>query len=74
MSFTRQKPCPNALALTAEADARLGETGRKSSVTADLRSGGVQDTLIACCDGLNGFENTSQGQRTSCGSRIGYYE
>jgi hypothetical protein len=74
MSFARQKPCSNALAHTAEADARVGDTGRKSSITASLRSGGVQDILSACCDGLNGFENASLGQRTSCGSRIGYYE
>ena len=28
-----------------------------ASVTADLRNRGVQDILIACCDGLNGFED-----------------
>ena len=46
------------LAKTPLEGATAGESGRFwASVTADLRNRGVQDILIACCDGLTGFED-----------------
>jgi putative transposase len=46
------------LAKTPLGAATAGEGARFwASVTADLRNRGVQDILIACCDGLNGFED-----------------
>ena len=46
------------LAKTAAGTATAGEGARFwASVTADLRNRGVNDILIACCDGLAGFED-----------------
>jgi putative transposase len=46
------------LAKTPPDAATAGESGRFwASVTADLRNRGVRDILIACCDGLAGFED-----------------
>ncbi len=46
------------LAKTPLETATAGEGARFwASVTADLRNRGVQDILIACCDGLTGFED-----------------
>src|SRR6202167_1663265 len=46
------------LARTPLETAGAGEAARFwPSVTADLRSRGVRDSLIACCDGLAGFED-----------------
>jgi transposase-like protein len=46
------------LAKTALEDAPAGEGARFwASVMADLRNRGVSDILIACCDGLAGFED-----------------
>jgi transposase-like protein len=46
------------LAKTPLETATAGEGARFwSSVMADLRNRGVQDILIACCDGLTGFED-----------------
>jgi putative transposase len=46
------------LAKTPPEAATAGESGRFwASVTADLRNRGVRDILIACCDGLAGFED-----------------
>jgi putative transposase len=46
------------LAKTPLDAANAGEGARFwASVTADLRNRGVQNILIACCDGLNGFED-----------------
>lgn len=46
------------LAKTALATATAGEGARFwASVMADLRNRGVTDILIACCDGLAGFED-----------------
>jgi len=46
------------LAKTPLESATAGESARFwASVTADLRNRGVRDILIACCDGLAGFED-----------------
>ncbi len=46
------------LAKTPPEAATAGESSRFwASVTADLRNRGVRDILIACCDGLAGFED-----------------
>ena len=46
------------LAKTPPEAATAGEGARFwASVTADLRNRGVRDILIACCDGLTGFED-----------------
>src|SRR5579859_2441887 len=46
------------LAKTPLEAATAGESARFwASVTADLRNRGVRDILIACCDGLAGFED-----------------
>ncbi len=46
------------LARTPPETATAGESSRFwASVTADLRNRGVRDILIACCDGLPGFED-----------------
>jgi putative transposase len=46
------------LAKTPPESATAGESGRFwASVTTDLRNRGVRDILIACCDGLAGFED-----------------
>jgi transposase-like protein len=46
------------LARTPPGTATAGEGARFwGSVTADLRNRGVRDILIACCDGLSGFED-----------------
>jgi transposase-like protein len=46
------------LAKTATESATAGEgAGFWRQVTADLRNRGVGDILIACCDGLSGFED-----------------
>ena len=46
------------LARTPLETATAGESGRLwASVTAELRNRGVRDILIACCDGLAGFED-----------------
>jgi transposase-like protein len=46
------------LAKTPPEAATAGESSRFwASVTADLRNRGVRDILIACCDGLGGFED-----------------
>jgi putative transposase len=46
------------LAKTPPEAATAGESSRFwASVTADLRNRGVRDILIACCDGLTGFED-----------------
>src|SRR5579863_9025463 len=46
------------LAKTPLENATAGESARFwASVTADLRNRGVRDILIACCDGLPGFED-----------------
>ena len=46
------------LARTPPESATAGESGRFwASVTTDLRNRGVRDILIACCDGLAGFED-----------------
>lgn len=46
------------LAKTPPESATAGESSRFwASVTADLRNRGVRDILIACCDGLAGFED-----------------
>jgi putative transposase len=46
------------LAKTPPESATAGESGRFwASVTAGLRNRGVRDILIACCDGLAGFED-----------------
>jgi putative transposase len=43
---------------TTEGSPAAGEgAGFWRSVTTDLRNRGVQDILIACCDGLSGFED-----------------
>ena len=55
------------LAKTAPEAATAGEGARFwSSVMTDLRNRGVRDILIACCDGLGGFEDaiTSAFPRT----------
>jgi putative transposase len=50
------------LAKTPLESATAGESGRFwASVTADLRNRGVRDILIACCDGLAGFEDAIRG-------------
>jgi putative transposase len=49
-----------AVAIRARRGGRIGaagETGFWASVTADLRNRGVRDVLVACCDGLAGFED-----------------
>ncbi len=46
------------LARTPLEEATAGESGRFwAAVTGDLRNRGVRDILIACCDGLSGFED-----------------
>ena len=46
------------IAKTPPEDATAGESGRFwASVAADLRNRGVRDIVIACCDGLSGFED-----------------
>jgi putative transposase len=46
------------IAKTALEDATAGESARFwASVAADLRNRGVRDIIIACCDGLPGFED-----------------
>ncbi|MDL4818573.1 IS256 family transposase [Actinomadura opuntiae] len=46
------------LARTPAESATAGESSRFwTSVTTDLRNRGVRDILIACCDGLKGFED-----------------
>jgi putative transposase len=46
------------LARTPLESAAAGESARFwASITADLRNRGVRDILIACCDGLAGFED-----------------
>ncbi len=46
------------IAKTPLEDATAGESGRFwASVAADLRNRGVRDIVIACCDGLAGFED-----------------
>ena len=45
------------LAKTPLETATAGEGAPCGPVTADLRNRGVTDILIACCDGLNGFED-----------------
>ena len=46
------------LARTPPESATAGESARFwASVTGDLRNRGVRDILIACCDGLPGFED-----------------
>jgi putative transposase len=46
------------LARTPADTATAGESARFwASVTTDLRNRGVRDILIACCDGLTGFED-----------------
>jgi putative transposase len=46
------------VAKTVPGDGAAGEgAGFWRSVTADLRNRGVRDILIACCDGLSGFED-----------------
>jgi putative transposase len=46
------------IAKTPLEDATAGESARFwASVTADLRNRGVRDIVIACCDGLSGFED-----------------
>ncbi len=46
------------LARTPAESATAGESARFwASVMADLRNRGVRDILIACCDGLKGFED-----------------
>jgi putative transposase len=46
------------IAKTALEDATAGESARFwGSVMADLRNRGVRDIIIACCDGLTGFED-----------------
>jgi len=46
------------MAKTPLEDATAGESARFwASVTADLRNRGVRDIIIACCDGLTGFED-----------------
>jgi putative transposase len=46
------------VARTAPGDGAAGEgAGFWRSVTADLKNRGVRDILIACCDGLTGFED-----------------
>ncbi|GAA2455661.1 IS256 family transposase [Actinomadura vinacea] len=46
------------LARTPSESATAGESARFwASVMADLRNRGVRDILIACCDGLKGFED-----------------
>lgn len=46
------------LARTPAETATAGESSRFwTSVTTDLRNRGVRDILIACCDGLKGFED-----------------
>jgi len=46
------------LAKTPLEAATAGESGRFwAAVTADLRNRGVRDILIACCDGLAGFDD-----------------
>ncbi|WP_433469908.1 IS256 family transposase [Spirillospora sp. CA-128828] len=46
------------LARTPADTATAGESSRFwTSVTTDLRNRGVRDILIACCDGLKGFED-----------------
>ncbi|MFV2179851.1 IS256 family transposase [Actinomadura sp. LOL_016] len=46
------------LARTPAESATAGESARFwTSVTTDLRNRGVRDVLIACCDGLKGFED-----------------
>jgi transposase-like protein len=55
------------VAKTVPGDGAAGEgAGFWRSVTADLRNRGVRDILIACCDGLSGFEDaiTSAFERT----------
>jgi transposase-like protein len=50
------------LAKTPLDAATAGESARFwASVTADLRNRGVRDVLIACCDGLAGFEDAIGG-------------
>jgi len=47
-----------SLARTPLEEATAGESSRFwASVTADLRNRSVRDILIACCDGLSGFED-----------------
>jgi putative transposase len=46
------------IAKTPLEDATAGESARFwASVMADLRNRGVRDIIIACCDGLTGFED-----------------
>jgi putative transposase len=50
------------LARTPLESATAGESARFwASVTTDLRNRGVRDILIACCDGLAGFEDAIRG-------------
>jgi putative transposase len=50
------------LAKTPPETATAGEGARFwGSVMADLRNRGVRDILIACCDGLAGFEDAITG-------------
>jgi putative transposase len=50
------------LAKTAPETATAGEGARFwASVMADLKNRGVRDILIACCDGLTGFEDAITG-------------
>ena len=50
------------LAKTAPETATAAEGARFwGSVMADLRNRGVRDILIACCDGLAGFEDAITG-------------
>ena len=50
------------LAKTPLESATAGESGRFwAAVTADLRNRGIRDILIACCDGLAGFDDAIRG-------------
>jgi putative transposase len=50
------------LAKTAPGDTAAGEGARFwGSVMSDLKNRGVRDILIACCDGLTGFEDAITG-------------
>ena len=58
------------LAKTAPEAAAAGEGARFwNSVMTDLRNRGVRDILIACCDGLAGFEDAKARSRPSRATR-----
>ncbi len=58
------------LAKTAPEAATAGEGARFwNSVMTDLRNRGVRDILIACCDGLAGFEDAKARSRPSRATR-----